>query len=345
MKTFQTFLPRGQIFFCLSLVTLLCLTARLWGANEPAPEPAPAATIETNGALRASLELQEQLHASQLALKQNRDEREALENALVTRLKVLEEAVNSQRSTEVDAMKVKVEALRDDLASNNRLLLIVGGGIAAVGFFVLLATGYLQWRSVNRLAEFSTLIQSARAALPAPNTGAEAQLLGAGATAQSNGRLFGALTDLEKRILELEHTAHPTTDAKALTTGTGTNGTETGSTAENGHDLASHDSLLLAKGQSLLDMDKPTEAIACFEEILKADPHHGEALVKKGLALEELDQPEEALRCYDHAIAQNADLTIAYLQKGGLFNRLERYEEALQCYEQALHAQEKAHQA
>jgi tetratricopeptide (TPR) repeat protein len=216
----------------------------------------------------------------------------------------------------------------------------VGGSIAGVGFFVLLVTGYLQWRSVNRLAEVSALVQSNRLALPTAGSSSAAQLLGEGETGQANGRLFGALSQLEKRILELEHTAHVASEAKALTTGTGTNG--------NGqHDLSSpqaaHDSVLLAKGQSLLDQDKPQEALGCFEEVLKAEPHHGEALVKRGLALEALQRPEEALACYNQAIAANADLTIAFLQKGGLLNRLERYEEALQCYELALHAQEKAH--
>ena len=103
--------------------------------------------------------------------------------------------------------------------------------------------------------------------------------------------------------------------------------------------------VLLAKGQSLLNLDKPAEALACFDEILRADSTHTEALVKKGMALEQLRELDEALECYDRAIAANHDLTIAYLQKGGLFNRMERYEEALQCYEEALHAQERAHAA
>ena len=343
MNTIQFFHPRNRILLCLSLVALLVLTTLSLRAEEPTAGT-PIAS-DTNAALRASLELQEQLHASQLALKQNREERAALEKEVAARLKVLEEAVKAQSSSELDAMKQNVATLRKDLDGNNRLLLKVGGGIAVVGFFVLLATGYLQWRSVNRLAEFSTLVQSARAALPAPASAVEGQLLGASVTAQSNGRLFGALTDLEKRILELEHTAHLPGDAKVLTAGTGTTATGVSGTGESSHAVQTHDSLLLAKGQSLLNMDKAAEALACFEEILKAEPNHGEALVKKGIALEELDQPDEAIRCYDHAIATNADLTIAYLQKGGLFNRLERYEEALQCYEQALHAQEKAHQA
>jgi tetratricopeptide (TPR) repeat protein len=330
----------SRTFAKVALLALAFLIGRPGNATESAPETSAG----SNDTLRVSLQLQEQLHATQLALERNRQESEALAAAVAARVKALEEAVNSQRDNKVDAMQARMDSLRKDLEGNNQLLLKVGGGIAVIGFFVLLATGYLQWRSVNRLAEFSTLIQSARAALPAPVSATEAQLLGAGTTAQSNGRLFGALTDLEKRIHELEHTTHTSADSKILTAGTGTTGGTESLLAENGTGHASHDSLLLAKGQSLLNLDKTAEALACFEEILRTEPNHGEALVKKGIVLEQLNQPDEALRCYDQAIAANADLTIAYLQKGGLFNRLERYEEALQCYEQALHAQEKAHQ-
>jgi tetratricopeptide (TPR) repeat protein len=171
-------------------------------------------------------------------------------------------------------------------------------------------------------------------------------LLGAGDVAQAGGKLSSVLAQLEKRILELEHTTHPAAEAKVIAAGTNalTSAPPNGTSGENGHhEVAEHDTALLAKGQSLLDMDKAAEALECFEEILRAQPDHAEALVKKGIALEQLRRMDEALQCYDRAIAANGDLTIAYLQKGGLFNRLERYEEALQCYERALHAQEKAH--
>lgn len=344
MNIFQKLSPSRQILLALSLLLSPLPNLSAASTNEFAPET--AAHADTNSALRASLELQEQLHASQLALKQNREERESLEKELTARLKSLEDGMKAKNSGELESMKARVDSLRSDLDKNNHLLLYVGGGIAVIGFFVLLATGYLQWRSVNRLAEFSAIIQSARAALPAPGvTVAEGNLLGAGTTAQANGKMFGALTDLEKRIAELEHTAHVPPAAKALTTSTGTSSSETAvGTSENGHEHGSHETVLLAKGQSLLNIDKPSEALACFEEILKTEPNHGEALVKKGLALEELNRADEALQCYEHAIETNVDLTIAYLQKGGLLNRLERYEEALQCYELALRAQEKAHQ-
>ena len=304
-------------------------------AAESSNEPAAGA----NETLRSYLQLQEQLHATQLALERNRQESEALAarnaEAVAARFKSIEAAVSSQRLNEMQSMQTTLQ-------SNSRLMLIVGGSIAGVGFFVLLATGYLQWRSVNRLAEFSALIQSTRAALAAPAPSqAENQLLGVGEIAQANTKLFGALTQLEQRIHELEHSTNEKLASQTLTAGTGNTGADAAIlAAANGHQ--DHNSLLMAKGQSLLNMEKPAEALECFEEILKADANHGEALVKKGIALEELRQTDEAIRCYDRAIESNADLTIAYLQKGGLFNRLERYEEALQCYEQALHAQEKA---
>lgn len=333
MNTTQFFSRSAKTFFFVTLVALIVLP--ILRAAESTTEVASG----SNETLRSYLQLQEQLHATQLALERNRQETEALAarnaEAVAARFKSIEAIVGSQRLTEMQSMQATLQ-------SNNRLMLIVGGSIAGVGFFVLLATGYLQWRSVNRLAEFSTLIQSTRVALasPAPSL-AENQLLGVGETTQANTKLFGSLTQLEKRIHELEHSTNDKLASQALTAGTGNTGADATILAEaNGQQ--DHNSLLMAKGQSLLNMEKPTEALECFEEILKGDASHAEALVKKGIALEELRRTDEAIRCYDRAIESNADLTIAYLQKGGLFNRLERYEEALQCYEQALHAQEKA---
>jgi tetratricopeptide (TPR) repeat protein len=310
--------------------------------------PSPAANgngdTNSNEAFRSFLQLQEQMRVTQQAIERNRQEAETLaaRNAetAAARFKALEDALAAQRLGELDT-------LQRTLQSNNRLLLIVAGVIASVGFLVLLLTAYLQWRSVSRLAEFSAIVQGARVLLPPPAAPADPQLLGAGAAAQSNTRLFGALTQLEKRILELEQTTHATPQVNPVITATGTSGTEphtNGDSAAAHHPQTDHVAVLLAKGQSLLNLDKAAEALACFDEILQTEPNHPEALVKKGIALEELRQTDEALRCYDRAIAANGDFTIAYLQKGGLFNRLERYEEALQCYEQALHAQEKAHQ-
>jgi len=340
----QNFKHAWRIVAAVALCSLFTLSIR---ATNAAEELDPNAS--STEALRSYLQLQEQLHATQLALERNRQESEALaaRNAetVAARFKAIEEALTAQRTAELEAMRGSMATLERSMESNNRMLMTVAGTIASVGFLILLLTAYLQWRSISRLAEFTAVVQTTRAALPPPSH-AEAQLLGAGDVTQAGGRLSSALSQLEKRIFELEHTAHAPVAAKAINaSGYAEEAAHpNGASGENGDPgQPDHHSVLLAKGQSLLNLDKAAEALECFEEILRAEPDHAEALVKKGIALEELRQMDEALQCYDRAIAADSDLTIAYLQKGGLFNRLERYEEALQCYEQALHAQEKAH--
>jgi tetratricopeptide (TPR) repeat protein len=227
------------------------------------------------------------------------------------------------------------------MQSTNRLLLIMAGSFAGVGFIAMLLTAYLQWRAVNRLAEFTALVTgTGRPALAAPG-GDGFHLMGSGTTEQANARLFGALTRLEERIHELEHNPQVPLPDKTTNSTAAVDGPTPEAGANGGEANQSHLALLLAKGQSLLSLDKASEALACYDEILEMEPNHREALVKRGMALEQLRRIEEALSCYDRAIAADASMTIAYLQKGGLYNRLERYDEALQCYEQALRTQEK----
>lgn len=341
MHASQNFRRTWRILVAIALCSLLIPSGFASNANE---------VTETNSSssetLRSYLQLQEQLHATQLALERNRQETEALAaknaEAVAARFKTIEDTLTTKRVTELESMKDSMETLKSSMASTSRMLMTVAGTIALVGFLVLLLTAYLQWRSVSRLAEFAAVVQSARSALPPGPV--EAQLLGAGDVTQSGGRLSSALSHLEKRILELEHTAHTSVEAKVIAAGVHVPAAPNGAAGENGHhEQTAHDAVLLAKGESLLNLDKAAEALECFEEILRVEPDHAEALVKKGLALEDLRRLEEALQCYDRAIAINGELTIAYLQKGGLFNRMERYEEALMCYEQALHAQEKVH--
>lgn len=341
---------------CASLSRAVCLAAftlavaGVWAVAEETNATASALVpradeaITNTDALRSYLQLQEQLHNTQLALERNREESERLAarnaEALAARLQLIEQAVSTQRARDLEALQ-----------NANRLLLIIAGSFAGVGFVAMLLTAYLQWRAVNRLAEFSALLPAAsRATLPLALP--EPAMVGAGAAEQSNARLFGALGRLEKRILELEHTTQlqpPADGAEGKTVTPPHSGpTADGATSATGSGAApvttdknDHIALLLAKGQSLLNLDKATEALDCFNEILAQQPKHPEALVKKGIALEQLRQIDEALRCYDNAIAADESLTIAYLQKGGLFNRLERYEEALRCYEAALRSQEK----
>ncbi len=284
----------------------------------------------------SNLQVQEQLHAVQLALEQNRkDAQDAATRSAETlgeRLRGIETALAAQRARELEAMQ-----------SSNRVMLTVAGTFAAVGFVAMLLMAYFQWRTVTGLAQISSALPSVGALALGPGTRGDAQLLSAGAAASfSSQRLLGTLEEVEKRLLQLEHN----TQATGLPPGsrsvdTGTAGQERPPANSNGsRPLADRIDNLLSQGDALLNQANPEEALASFDQALALEPQHAEALVKRGIALERLQRLDEAIASYDRAIAANQSLTIAYLHKGGLFNRMEKFNEALECYERALRSHE-----
>lgn len=326
---------------------LLSFSARgLDSATNGAPDPAAnraASGTAADESLRAYLQLQEQMHEALLAIERSQQQSEdsvsRTSKALNARLQVIEESLNAQRASEIEAVQ-----------HANRTLLVVMGSFAALGCLAVLCTAYFQWRAVNRFTAISSALSVGHGlgslrAFAALDSG-EASLAGGGTVEQSSARLLGALERLERRIQELERVSRPSLNDPAAASNIldlqPASGVAAAAAAD--QDLAGAPSAgasLLAKGQSLLNQAKLDEAIACFDEILAADPRSAEALVKKGTALERLRKLKEALECYDRAIAADSSMTIAYLYKGGLCNRMERFSEALACYEQALHTQEK----
>jgi tetratricopeptide (TPR) repeat protein len=210
----------------------------------------------------------------------------------------------------------------------------------------MLFMAYFQWRTISRLTEISATLPSAHALgagspLAALGVGDSPEVT-VGPAERSSQQLLGALEQLEKRIHQLRHTPNPPHEGDSLAPAAAApsaspNGgpQDAAATTE-----AARITMLLGKGQSLLNLDQTEEALACFDQALALEPNHAEALVKKGSALERLRKLEEAIACYDQAIAADASMTVAYLYKGGLFNRMERFGEALECYEKALHTQE-----
>jgi tetratricopeptide (TPR) repeat protein len=323
----------------LSIFSVLLIFFTFRGATAEITN-APVQSGETNSQeLRTYLQLQEQLHATRLAIESVGAEAKqaAAQNAedLAVRLHALEQAVATQRAKELEVMQ-----------SSNRNMLYVAGAFASIGCVAMLLMGYYQWRTVNRLAELSTAIPAGAVALggmrpiAAIGPGSMHEVTAAPAI-NPNPDLLETIQRLEKRVRELEH-ASPA----PLTNG-GPSGESNGVAHEtNGGDgvpaveEVKSVSLLLGKGQSLLNLDKAEEALDCFDEALALEPNNAEALVKKGTALERLRKLNEAIECYDGAIAADKSMTIAYLYKGGLFNRMERFGEALECYEMALRTQE-----
>lgn len=281
---------------------------------------------------RANLILQEKLQSLQMNMEQTRQEAEATArhsaDALATRLKLIEQVLSDQRREEIEATK-----------ASNRFMLLVAGVFGAIGLIAMVFTAWFLLRAMNRLAEVA-------AAFP-PGFPERGIPLGEGerplrALPPESDRLLGALDRLEQRIHELEQTSHVTHSNGDQEHGTSGHTVDLLLTEGNeGAEGPDRISVLLKKGESLLNLDQPGKALACFDELLALKPGNAEALVKKGSALERLKRWDEALKCYDEAIANDNSMTLAYLYKGGVFNQLERFSEALECYEQALRTQQK----
>ena len=331
---------------CLA-IALASLSAPCQEAQTNSPPGIPGGVGDTNSqeTLRGYLLLQEQIHATQLAIEQNRTEAEAAaeQNAktISARLADIEQALAAQRAQELETTQ-----------HSNRMMLLLAGVFAAFGFLAMLFMSYFQWRTINRLAGIASTLPMAHAlgaGSPVAALGmGEAPLAGLGSPDQASQRLLGALERLERRIHELELSAHPplpqgnpvNQEAQDSPPSPGGEAILPASAPVAASPKAADIDALLSKGQSLLSGDQVEEAVECFDQVLALDAKHPDALVKKGAALERLHKLDEAIACYDQAIAADGSLTIAYLHKGGVFNRMERFNEALECYEQALRTQE-----
>jgi tetratricopeptide (TPR) repeat protein len=311
------------IFACATLSVRISASE----TNAMASAEAPAITVQTqinNG----YLQIQEQLHDTQLAIERNRKQAEAAAkqsaDEMAARITALQQALNDQRTSEMEMMQ-----------KMQQFMLILAGVFGTIGLLIVLLMAYLQWRTVARLVELSTL----HAAEFGLGNGRVSPSLAAGASVeQSNARLFGMVDQLEKRILELKQATRPPLKEPALAA---VPAPEANGEAKLAGDRDECVANLVAEGQSLLVANEPQKALECFDVALGLNPNHADALVKKGGALEKLGQLDEAITCYNHAIEADGAMTIAYLHKGGLFNRMARYDEALHCYEQALRTQEK----
>jgi tetratricopeptide (TPR) repeat protein len=355
----------------MTLAGMLAFSSNARGEPETntnsAPPPLPVSAQDTNvniaqETMRSFLFLQEQLHATRLAMERDRQEAAAAaqknSEAVAARLEAIESALAQQRSTDLEAFK-----------ASNRTMLTVACIFGAVGLVGLLFMAWSHWRSIHRLADLAAAMPAGFAMRQGPAIaaieGGETKLLPMGASEQSGNRLLDALEKLEKRILEMEqggklpaaeisgvagggaNISKSTSTVTSTTTSTVLNAASASGTGEvehatnGGPHSAEEAAELLKQGQALLDQDQAEQALATFEQAVTMEPGNAEALVKKGAALERLRKSDEALKCYDQAIAANKSLTIAYLYKGGLFNRMERFNEALQCYELALRTQER----
>lgn len=280
----------------------------LLAINVFAEDTNPAPIIARDDVSDNYLEIQEQIHATQLAIAASQqaaaDSAKSNADVLAARLDSLEQTVATQHSADADAAR-----------KMQQLTLFLAGAFGLAGLGIMLLMVYFQWRAFTQLAQLAAPSPAAIA-----NADAVHQLAAPGrATVESsNAQLLSVVSRLEQRINELENGQKLLPEIASL-----------------------KPTDLLSEGQKYLDTNLPLKALEVFDKFLSAHPDRAEALVKRAAALEKLNREEEALACYNRAIAADNSFVIAHLHKGGLLNRLRRYDEALNCYEQALLAQDK----
>jgi tetratricopeptide (TPR) repeat protein len=290
----------------------------IWSSCALADETNDISSQSSTDAINAFLQIQAQLHETQMSVESNRQQTVA---ALARNADALVSDIQQNIATETESAQRLEQSM-----------LVV----AIVGMLVLAAVVtmvFLQLRTATKLIELAMAtpphgVNGGRA-LPVVETPVALPPSARAALEFSNARLLGVIERLEKRILELEHSAHaPLEDNHS-----------SAAISETPDERRLTD--LIVEGQLFLDTNKPEKALFCFDAALEMQPGLADALIKKAAALEKLEKTDEAIVCYDRAIQSEDSATTALLQKGGLLNRLARYEEALQCYERALQTQEK----
>jgi tetratricopeptide (TPR) repeat protein len=261
---------------------------------------------------------------------------------------------------------------RREAEQMNRTVLWIAGIFGGIGLLATLLMPLLQWRTLKRL----TTISAAQPQLLAIAHGNPAVPAGLNPPADhvvgdSNQKLLSAIDRIEQRIVELEHTSSVTAPAPTLnptvvaeqktrriptapvSTSRSPFAAELGGSETQGAPVspapgsvstapepADATVRLLGRGRLLIEAGRAKEAVACYDEILRAEPNNAEALVRKGVALEHLKRDEDALECYNLAIRADRRKTLAYLCKGAVCSRLKRHAESVESYEQALRTEE-----
>jgi tetratricopeptide (TPR) repeat protein len=326
-----------QKFLLVCVVAFLAIRAP---ARMSAVDTYSSSSLSTNDLVTSSLlQIQEQLHTTQLAIEQN--QQAAIETAkmnsanselLSAQLQALEQTVTTQHNSEVDASHKTVQWI-----------------ILLTGIFGLLCLGIMSWMVYLQSRAFTQLtrISSQQQAVIA-GTGAVQQFAAPGRAIveNSSAQLLDAVGQLKDRINELEKGGRQLpkgsngANGVHLSNGANESSRTSGAIESNeANSVATVDSL--AEGQKYLDENAPQKALELFDRFLVGHPDHAEALLKKADALQKIGRNDEALAHYNRVIEKDSTLAVAHLQKGGLLNRLRRYDEALNCYEQALQAQEK----
>jgi hypothetical protein len=202
-------------------------------------------SISTNADAVANgyLQIQAQLHDTQMALEKSREEARQSAADTTARIQALEQAIAARHAADLEVAQ-----------KNQQSMFMLAGALGLTVLAAVLFMAYLQWRSVARLVEIAS-----RPGTALVSAGAVHQLAAPGRAAVevSNARLLDIVGSLEKKILELESGGRLLAEPAAK-------------------------SDPLAEGQAFLDTNEPKKALDCFENFLAAQPQKGLGAGKAG---------------------------------------------------------------
>ena len=90
------------------------------------------------------------------------------------------------------------------------------------------------------------------------------------------------------------------------------------------------------KGKSLHELEKYSDAIACFDKAIRLDPNYAFAYTAKGESLQKLGKYREAIECFDKAIGLEPYDAFAHASKGISLQEFRKHGEAIECFDKAI---------
>src|ERR1017187_1859147 len=175
----------------------LFLAARVFAADTnavPAVLPPVTPGITREEVADNYLHIQEQIHATQLAIEQNQEaameSAQSNANTLAARLQSLEQSVAKQRTGDADAAR-----------KTQQLMLMMAGAFGLAGLGIMLLMVYFQWRACTQLAQISS---RQHAAIANADTVPQLAAPGRATVEASTAQLLNVVSRLEQRINELE---------------------------------------------------------------------------------------------------------------------------------------------
>ncbi|HXD30628.1 MAG TPA: tetratricopeptide repeat protein [Pyrinomonadaceae bacterium] len=90
------------------------------------------------------------------------------------------------------------------------------------------------------------------------------------------------------------------------------------------------------KGVSLKNLDRPAEALECYDRAIEITAEFAGAWANKGVALKILERYREAEDCYDRALKLTPDFGEVLTNKANLLQLLRKFDDAIGYYDRAL---------